>query len=205
MPKVIIDNCLIPGVWYEGKKGTVLDIEDYSDGVYRLKNGCSVLMTDGELLYTESEYTEILKQRDKAIDDLAKHAETIKNLREEIAMLLQQIERTVDEQKVELPREVAEALKSFWDDGHDVDKIIRLMLSSLPNSPRVRAIRSYAISNGGEFVSALVKGYTVEPEPRDKVKQFIEKWYTEPNGDDTDAELYELADGILDLLQQTSP
>ncbi|KHF33432.1 hypothetical protein CM49_04380 [Paenibacillus sp. P1XP2] len=142
-------------------------------------------------------------QLDEALTDVMKHGKTIKKLEEEKAMLLQQIERTVDEQKVELPREVGLALESFKDDGHDVDQIIRLMLSALPNYGRLQAVRSYAANNGWEFVSALVNGYTIEPEPRDKVKQFIEKWYGDP-GDITDAELYELADGIIDLLQTSS-
>lgn len=146
----------------------------------------------------------LTKKLDQALTELAQHGKTINALEEEKAMLLQQIERSVDEQKVELPREVGLALESFKDDGHDIDQIIRLMLSALPNSERLQAVRSYATSNGWEFVSALVNGYTIELEPREKVKQFIEKWYTTPGGDTTDAELYELSDGIIDLLQKSS-
>jgi hypothetical protein len=152
------------------------------------------------------EQNEILKQqRDKVIEDLAKHAQTIVDLQNEKLMLLQQIERTIDEQKVDLPREVAEAIESIKADGNDIDYIIESLLAVYPSrgTNRLEIIRSFALKNGYNFISALVNGYTVELEQRDKVKQFIEKWYAVP-GDVTDAELYELSDGIIDLLQKSS-
>lgn len=152
-------------------------------------------------------------QLDEALTDVMKHGKTIKKLEEEKAMLLQQIERTVDEQKVELPREVAEAVSLCRSAGmSDLDiiksldvipQLFRDYNSSVLNSLSVIHEYSKKLLCGDLLLQALVKGYNIEPEPRDKVKQFIEKWYGEP-GDVTDAELYELADGIIDLLQTSS-
>lgn len=146
----------------------------------------------------------ILKQqRDKAIEDLAKHAQTIVDLQNEKLMLLQQIERTIDEQTVELPREVAKALdRRIKIEGADLPELIYDSFTN-QTDPTKGKISVYAADNFPEFIRSLVNGYTFKLEPRDKVKQFIEKWYDEP-GDLTDESLYELSDGIIDLLQKSS-
>ncbi|GIP25518.1 hypothetical protein J23TS9_06480 [Paenibacillus sp. J23TS9] len=154
------------------------------------------------------------QQRDKAIGDLARHAQTIVDIQNEKLVLLQQIERTIDEKKVRLPWDVANALKALTDakystfgimhhgnkpeyaeDHHDELRIIQTFCNTTTPDDQP--------SNGDLIILALVNGYTVELEPRDKVKQLIEKWYAVP-GDVTDAELYDLSDGIIDLLQKTS-
>ncbi|MEC0239459.1 hypothetical protein P4H66_06265 [Paenibacillus dokdonensis] len=142
---------------------------------------------------------------DQAMSDISKHGQTIASLEQEREALLWQIERTVDD-KVELPQDVAEALQSYRDEGHDVDYIIRALSSFSHGTPlpRLQVIKAFAANNRGfDLINALVNGYTVEPTPRDKVKQLIEKWYTDP-GDVTDAELYGLSDDIIELLQTTS-
>lgn len=84
MPKVLITNGSVIGTWYAGKTGKIYDISHVSTEVYMMKENDlpapfhkAVRKEDGELLYTEAEYNKILQQREKAINDLAKHAQTI--------------------------------------------------------------------------------------------------------------------------------
>lgn len=219
MPKVLITNGVEEGTWYQGMEGTAWDVAKIEPSVYMLKSqkygdSRGVSKEDGELLYTQAEYRElseindyIQRQRDKAIDDLAKHAQTIVDLQNEKQMLLQQIERAVDEQKVELPWEVAEAIEFCLDQWKGFSEISVfgwfLDISKFDSSKVGMAIKEFARIRPLDYMRALVNGYTVELSPRDKVKQLIEKWYTDP-GDVTDAELYELSDGIIELLQKSS-
>ncbi|GIO57968.1 DUF1642 domain-containing protein [Paenibacillus cineris] len=224
MPKVLITNGTIDGTWYEGKEGTVWDVKTTDASVYMLKNGHGrgVAMEDGELLYSQAEYRElgdineiIQRQRDKAIDDLAKHAQTIVDLQDEKLRLQQEVDRARDKQKVELPREVAEAIEQLKNADLSSFGIMHFIdhISEVKNHQwhqPLRVLRKFTFLDTNQYtggcellMNALVNGYTVEPTARDKVKQLIEKWYTDP-GDVTDAELYELSDGIIDLLQKSS-
>ncbi|MGN7359974.1 hypothetical protein ACTHPF_26715 [Paenibacillus sp. SAF-054] len=211
MPKVLITNDSNSATWYHGRMGQLFDLAYAKHGHYFVvgfdnDGTAGVHFPDGRIVYTESEFEEVLIQRNKAIDDLAKHAQTIVDLQNEKLRLQQEVDRARDVQKVELPRDVADALQSYRDEGHDVDYIIR-MLSTFSHGtplPRLQVLKAFASNNRGfDLINALVNGYTVEPTPRDKVKRLIEKWYTDP-GDVTDAELYELSDGIIELLQKSS-
>ncbi|MBB3132163.1 hypothetical protein FHS19_006890 [Paenibacillus rhizosphaerae] len=145
----------------------------------------------------------IARQRDEAIDDLARHAQTIVDLQNEKLRLQQEVDRARSDQKVELPRNVAEALdRRFKIEGADWPEVIYDSFTHQAD-PTKGIITNFAADNFPDFICALVNGYTFKLEPRDKVKQFIEKWYAVP-GDVTDSELYELSDGIIDVLQKSS-
>ncbi|MEK3873682.1 MULTISPECIES: hypothetical protein [unclassified Paenibacillus] len=177
-----------------------------------------VRVEDGELLYTEAEYNGIQKkldqaiehkrfaesvanqkinecnklrrQHDKAIDDLAKHAKELAGLKEEKRILLETIEKAAGEQPLmELPREVVDALQSFFDDGYDIDHIVKCLLRISPGDgfPRLESIREYAVAHGYEFICALAYGYTAEKTPEERLSNEIEEiildWHEAPRGE----------------------
>lgn len=144
-----------------------------------------------ELNEAALEQNKILRrQLDEVTRDLARHGLTIKELEKERFMLLQQIERAVDEQKVELPREVAEAIEDFRKDGNDVDYIIRNLTKSVgpigTPSRRLQTLKDFASENRGyDLIMALINGYTIEPTPSEKlaakVEGLLKEWF-DPDG-----------------------
>lgn len=196
-------------------------------------DGMGVHSSDGELLYTEAEYNAIRgqldqasehkrfaesvanqkinecnklrRQHDKAIDDLARHAKELAGLRQERQMLLEAIEKAAGEQPLmELPRDVVDALQSFFDDGYDVDHIVKCLLriSSGHSFPRLESIREYAAAHGYEFICALANGYTAEKTPeerlRAKVEELLYKWLDSPVDDAGAEEISQLAGQIVE-------
>ncbi|MDU5949413.1 MAG: hypothetical protein E6Z15_20400, partial [Paenibacillus macerans] len=125
-----------------------------------------------------------------AIDDLSRHAKELAALRQERQMLLETIEKATREQKpMELPREVVEALQSFFDDGYDIDHIVKCLLRISPGDgfPRLESIREYAVAHGYEFICALAYGYTAEKTPEERLSNEIEEiildWHEAPRGE----------------------
>ncbi|TYA10959.1 hypothetical protein FRY98_24650 [Paenibacillus faecis] len=212
MPKVLITNGSVVGTWYEGKAGMIYDVSFVSNTNYMLKENDlpspfhrGVRKEDGELLYTEAEYNEILRQRDKAIDDLAKHAKEMADLIQGRQILLETIEKAAGEQElVELPREVAEALKDFKEDGRDIDEIIHRMLDVHTfGSDRLTVIRSYASENGWNFISALVNGYTIEQTPAERFQADVQTLLKDWLGSNLDEKLIDqLTSQIVEHAQQ---
>lgn len=202
MPKVLITNGKRPCTWYSGREGKVYPISGFSDTHFHtLVFGLGTIQKeDGELLYTEVEYNEVKRQRDKAIKDMAKHAEDLVRLRRELGEL-QGIHKAV-----ELPREVAEAIQSFRDDGSDIDGIIRFLVDNFAGE-RLAIMRKYAAQHGFKFISALVNGYTVEHSPEEQqqemVFQALKRWDALPSyGASTrEDELQHLAKLIVKQLQ----
>ncbi|WP_055108928.1 hypothetical protein [Paenibacillus ihumii] len=117
----------------------------------------------------------IAQQRDKAINDLAKHAQTLVDIQNELNAM---------REKVMLPRDVAEAIESFRDEGHDNDYIMRYLARDLSNggtpSNRLVTLKNYSRENGGQLIQALANGYTVEQSPEERlhaeVKELLGDW-----------------------------
>lgn len=195
MPKVLIENDSNSATWYYGKKGQLFDFTHSQHGHYFVEGfdndgPAGVHNPDGRLVYTESEYEELLSQRDKAINDLARHAQSIVDLQNEKLRLQQEVDDAMDVQKVELPREVAEAIEDFRRDGRDVDYIIRSLTRSagpigIP-SRRLQTLQDFADENRGyDLVMALINGYTIEQTPAEKltakVEKLLKEWF-DPDG-----------------------
>lgn len=152
-----------------------------------------------------NECNKLRRQHDKAIDDLARHAKELAGLRQERQMLLETIEKAAGEQPLmELPRDVVDALQSFFDDGYDVDHIVKCLLriSSGHSFPRLESIREYAAAHGYEFICALANGYTAEKTPeerlRAKVEELLYKWLDSPVDDAGAEEISQLAGQIVE-------
>ncbi|PAD73944.1 hypothetical protein [Paenibacillus campinasensis] len=217
MPMVLIKNG-DNGTWYKDRKGKAYPISDYTDG-YFYTTVCghgTVRREDGELLYTKAEYDELLsvcnelrRRFNKSIDDLARHARELVELKEERTTLLQKIERAVDEdaKKVELPREVAEAIEDFRKDGHDVDYIMRNLVKASPDrTRRLQILQDFSLSRGSELIMALINGYTVEQTPgkrlHAKVEELIYSWLDSPVDEAGAEEIHRLADRIVEQAQE---
>lgn len=163
--------------------------------------------------YTESEYNEILKQRDKAIDDLAKYAQELAELKSDRQMLLETIEKAAGERKlVELPLKVVDAIEYLKQFGtkNMLAMILRGQVTGwvLGNNPKrelaITILRSHEF---GDILNALVNGYTIEKTAEDRLKEkvvaLIDEWY---NSSETDAgyeaEIRQLADRIVEHAKQ---
>lgn len=205
MSLVLITSGSDEDTWYFGQQGSVFEVDDISYSVYLIKGDHfrGVRKEDGELLYTEAEYNEVREQRDKAIDDLAKHAKEMADLRHERQMLLETIERAAGEQElVELPRDVAGAIEYFKDDGDDIDDIIRLLVNNWA-SERLTVLRGYATYHGFEFISALVNGYTIKQTPTERFQADVQNLLKDWLGSNLDEKLIDqLASQIVEHAQQ---
>lgn len=125
-----------------------------------------------ERTYTEAEYNAIRGQLDQAIEH--------KRFAESVAK---------EQKPMELPREVVDALQSFFDDGYDIDHIVKCLLRISPGDgfPRLESIREYAVAHGYEFICALAYGYTAEKTPEERLSNEIEEiildWHEAPRGE----------------------
>ncbi|MNW38928.1 hypothetical protein D3C74_160080 [compost metagenome] len=141
----------------------------------------SVQEVTGERTFTQNEVNDILQQRDKMIDELAKHAQTIVDMQNEL---------NAARRKVELPKEVAEAIESYRHEGHDNDYIIKCLTRNTRDTAfkRLGTLFSYCDQNGHLLISALVNGYTVEQTPEERLQEKLEglimEWYEAPGTDD---------------------
>ncbi|MEK5477541.1 hypothetical protein NYE70_11410 [Paenibacillus sp. FSL R5-0407] len=213
MPKVLITNGSVIGTWYAGKTGKIYDISHVSTEVYMMKENDlpapfhkAVRKEDGELLYTEAEYNKILQQREKAINDLAKHAQTIVDMQKEKLRLQDEVDMPRD--KVELPRDVFNAIESFRDNGWSPEDIF--LVSDRPDDGEWAATlykwRTSSASAGRKLLNALVNGYTVEQSPeeqlQEKIEALIQEWYCSPSVEDLAKGVKPLASRIVEHAKQ---
>lgn len=123
------------------------------------------------LRVTKAEIERILDERDQLL--------------EERNVLLQQIERTLDEQKPAIPRDVAAAIEATWGKYENNSNPKHIVLTNwrylddlAPDKKHV--LQRFAIENPLVYMSALVNGYTVEQSPdellRTGIKEVIDKW-----------------------------
>ncbi|MNW41739.1 hypothetical protein D3C74_188880 [compost metagenome] len=206
MPLVLITNGNRQGTWYKGHKNKACQISDYTDKYFRTTS-CgdgTVLREDGALLFTEAEYNEILQQRDKMIDDLKRHAQTIVDMQNEL---------NASREMVELPRDVAEAIE-FLRQRKFSDFGIIALSDQIPMLDRVysakiiehlKNIHSYPLMH--KIVRALVNGYTIEQTPEErlqaKVEGMISSWYKSPYSDaGPDEDIHQLAAQIVEQAKQ---
>lgn len=178
--KVLITNGSKPDTWYYGKQGQVFEVTEVTDFSYRVPDQgdygvYGVMKNDGELLYTEAEYNDLENHYMKEID----------NLREEKAILLQQIEQEVDRQRVAIPHKVAEAIEEIrkhdirWLGYHSnfnlLDAVNRAMRGG--NNAKVISIIAEWVGENLEhretLLQALVNDYTIEDEPEDQLEEKI--------------------------------
>lgn len=209
MPKVLITNGTNPWTWYYSKMGQLFDVADIRNSHYFVRGinndgPAGVHIRDGELLYTEAEYNEIRGRLDKAIDDMAMHAQELMDLRHERTMLLETIEKAAGEQQlVELPQDVADAFKSTA----DLEHVIRIIAADQPSkTDRQRVLREYAKTHPHDFVSALFIGYAIEQTPeerlQEKVEDLIQEWLFSHSSGDIAQEAKELAGRIIEHAKQ---
>lgn len=142
-----------------------------------------------ERTYTQAEWDRLLedcsdvrKQRNKVLDDLASHAQTLVDMQDEL---------NASRKKVELPRDVAEAIEFLRNVNISGFRIVALsdqtpMLGGDYSSQVIEAlkvIQSYPL--GDKILAALVNGYTIEQTPEErlyaKVKELFNDWL--PDGD----------------------
>ena len=136
-----------------------------------------------ERTYTEAEYVAVHQE-------LLRRREQVKELEGEREKLLQQIERSVDEQKpVVLPREVAEAINICKNAGlmgfeiiTSIDRVSSLFRGySKPVLNSLVCIRDYAWKNQARILMALVNGYVVEDQTSPlalELAGMIREWVT---------------------------
>lgn len=213
MPKVLITNGSVVGTWYEGKAGMIYDVSFVSNTNYMLKENDlpnpfhrGVRKEDGELLYNEAEYNEVREQRDKAIDDLAKHAKEMADLRQERQMLLETIERAAGEQElVELPRDVAEAIEWFREQKLTNEEIYEFSLDP-QDGLYADILHSWSDTGPGDgtmLMSALVNGYTIEQTPAERFQSDVQNLLKDWLGSNLDEKLIDqLASQIVEHAQQ---
>ncbi|WP_068783178.1 hypothetical protein [Paenibacillus phocaensis] len=158
---------------------------------------CAFVLPE-ERTYTEAEYTEILKQRDKAIDDLAKYAQNIVDLQNE----LNQMRR-----KIEVPRRVANAIETLskmgWTAADMYESTMDPDRGEFPN----QLVEFASVRGRQVLLEVLVNGYTIEKTAEDRLKEkvaaLIDEWY---NSSETDAgyeaEIQQLADRIVEHAKQ---
>jgi hypothetical protein len=143
-----------------------------------------------ERVYSEIEYNKLLGE--------------VAKLKEERQMLLNTIERSVEEQqKVILPREVAEAIEYFREPPlfSNFDIIVLATRKEQPGDNRhTLALINYARNNIDNFVMALVNGYTVEQTLQERIRQGVQKIYEQwtqiPSTGDDQADGADLAERI---------
>ncbi|MFC3768320.1 hypothetical protein [Paenibacillus sp. GCM10012303] len=112
----------------------------------------------------------------------------VRTLEYEKQLLLDSVERAVSEapQPMVVPRNVATALQSYRDDGHDVDYVIKNLID-VPFRPRERlkVLADFGRGNGYMLVCALVNGFVAEsPDDRLRsgIKEILDKWDADTAG-----------------------
>jgi|GEM_PF-3151106 len=184
------------------RAGTIIRvIEDTSKGLYVALDGPMrdqvVLKADCEPVYTQQEFVyvqqELIALRDVVVDLMEnkmakqqdmKNMETyylglLESEQEEKRLLLSIIERTIDEQKVNLPREVAIGIQIAKENGDCIETIVRNALMIIPDGPYYIPVRDFAAGNFFELLRALVNGYTVEDTPQERIKRGVQSIYEE--------------------------
>lgn len=148
--------------------------------------------------YTESEYNEVLRQRDKAIDDLAKYAQNIVDLQNELNQM---------RKKIEVPRRVANAIETLskmgWTAADMYESTMDPDRGEFPN----QLVEFASVRGRQVLLEVLVNGYTIEKTAEDRLKEkvaaLIDEWY---NSSETDAgyeaEIRQLADQIVEHAKQ---
>lgn len=193
MPVVLITNDP-KDTWYEGLKGRVFPIVSTENSHYVVPKEnvpCSlrigrygVDLADGVLLYTQSEYNEVVRQRDKMIGDLAKHAQTIVDMQNEKLRLQAEVDQERKGRIVELPRGVAETLRYL---GFDYSRADIISIATRTGGGLSQATRSLQKVPFDTLLTALVNGYTVEQSPEERLNNEIEgiilDWHEAPSGE----------------------
>ncbi|GIO40173.1 hypothetical protein J41TS12_50340 [Paenibacillus antibioticophila] len=198
MPKVLIIRGRA-GTWYEHSVANLHEFSHFADCVYIVKVGTSsvgleVREEDGVLLYTESEYNEVVRQRDKMIDDLAKHAEELAQLKKDNAAMQSVFDRSKGELGlIQLPANVSDALQ-YLGYTHSPRDILALILQGSPAKPyksydrrRDEAIRALQVHEFDDILIALADGYEVEQSPEERLNNEIEEiildWHEASSGE----------------------
>lgn len=158
---------------------------------------CAFVLPE-ERTYTEAEYNEILQQRDKAIDDLAKYAQNIVDLQNELNQM---------RKKIEVPRRVANAIETLskmgWTAADMYESTMDPDRGEFPN----QLVEFASVRGRQVLLEVLVNGYTIEKTAEDRLKEkvaaLIDEWY---NSSETDAgyeaEIRQLADRIVEHAKQ---
>lgn len=212
MPKVLIIRGRA-GTWYENRVSSLHEFSHFADCVYIVKVGRGVFgwevrEEDGILLYTEAEYNEVAQQRDKMIDDLAKHAQTIVDLQSEKLRL--EDGQGYEVAPIKLPAEVADALE-YLGLTHSHRDIMAMILQGSLSKPfkgydrrRDEAIRTLQVREFDDILIALADGYEVEQSPQEwfraEVKEAICDWL--PDGDYDMPDITSLVERIVSSAEE---
>lgn len=154
------------------------------------------------------------KRLNQALADIAEHGRTIVELQQEL------VNEREGKKKVEIPREVAEAIEQLRESDlsdhgimHFIDRSNDVVDSKRRESFKVLRrftfLDSAHYTNGCDFlINALVNGYTIEQSPEEKLAEGIMKICEEFNSnhpDDVDFEdIFSLAFKISDFVQNSS-
>lgn len=196
--KVLITDGSNPVTWYHDMEGRLFDVAYIKDNHIFVKGvdndgPAGVHMPDGEILYTEAEYNDLAKKlkqaeadekravanADRLTDVNNRLRRRCKDLYEEKAMLLQQIEQEVDRQQlVSIPRRVAEAIENLYklaalSERVDIEYIIEGRVKQDFNG-------AYDALNHVDvelLARALVNGYEIEDALEEQIYQTCKSWY----------------------------
>ncbi|MBU5672685.1 hypothetical protein [Paenibacillus brevis] len=174
------------GTWYEHSVASLHEFSHFEDCVYIVKVGTGIVgwevrEEDGLLIYTEAEYNEVVQQRDKMIDDLERHAQTIVDL---------QNEKLKIREKVLIPSDVAAGIEDCFKKWAGVPGSERhfLDVDQFSDISHVGSmLKRFAYSRPMDYMSAIVNGYTVEQSPEERLNNEIEgiilDWHEAPSGE----------------------
>lgn len=150
----------------------------------------------------------------RAGNDICKYAHKIgmlqeenEQLKEERMMLLQHIERSIDDQKVEIPCAVAKAIDWFRHQGLRNEEIYRLA-SEADDGKYASRLFDWVEGDGDRnlLMGALVNGYTTKDEAAmllAGVTDIVQKWWLEaPDGRNANNHSDRLAEDICDFIKQ---
>ncbi|WP_110933779.1 DUF1642 domain-containing protein [Paenibacillus bouchesdurhonensis] len=143
----------------------------------------------------------ISQQRDKAINDLAKHAQTLVDMQDELNQA---------RKKVSVPQDVAEAIEWFRAQSLTNEEIYELSLdpSDGKYADALHVWSDIGPGDGNMLMEALVNGYTVKQSPEERLQQEIEdliqEWWFSPMTTDKDVAMAakELAGKIVEHAKQ---
>lgn len=96
-------------------------------------------------------------------------------LKEENKLLKLDLEKAQETKTVMIPRDVADAIQSYRNAGHDTDYIVGMLLDISITHPvaRLKVLRDYAFKNGFLLIAALLNAYTVEPSKEERLHQHL--------------------------------
>ncbi|MFM1655546.1 DUF1642 domain-containing protein [Brevibacillus sp. B_LB10_24] len=205
--------------------GTIIPVED-ANGFWRVVSGpyegikvagfhCTTFPLYQEVLQLREEVAALTKHNEYLVKRVESQDKAIfkwekawEKERDEKRMLQEEINKIVAQEKVEIPREVAEAIEQVRDKGWRNYDVIRCIFHQVVSryERQMKSIRKYGenFDSFDKLISALVFGYTIEQTAAERIKRGIqdiyEKWTSCPSKDDDQADGADLAERISNFV-----